>query len=66
MKFILIPFFYRHLPSDHSVKLDDVTSKYTVINLVGPKASQLLSEMSNSNINLPTFTYKVIKTFKNH
>ncbi|XP_053988034.1 pyruvate dehydrogenase phosphatase regulatory subunit, mitochondrial-like isoform X1 [Hylaeus volcanicus] len=48
----------RHLPADHSVGLNDVTSKYTVINLVGPKATGLLSELSNSNINLSPFTYK--------
>ncbi|XP_076174249.1 pyruvate dehydrogenase phosphatase regulatory subunit, mitochondrial-like [Ptiloglossa arizonensis] len=48
----------RHLPADHSVGLNDVTSKYTVINLVGPKATELLSELSNSNINLSPFTYK--------
>ena len=50
----------RHLPADYSVGLNDVTSKYTVINLVGPKATGLLSELSNSNINLSPFTYKVI------
>lgn len=50
----------RHLPSDHSVGLNDVTSKYTVINLVGPKATGLLSELSNSDINLSPFSYKVI------
>ncbi|XP_043508700.1 pyruvate dehydrogenase phosphatase regulatory subunit, mitochondrial-like isoform X2 [Frieseomelitta varia] len=48
----------RHLPADYSVGLNDVTSKYTVINLVGPKATGLLSELSNSNINLSPFTYK--------
>ncbi|KOC68604.1 Pyruvate dehydrogenase phosphatase regulatory subunit, mitochondrial [Habropoda laboriosa] len=48
----------RHLPTDHSVGLHDVTSKYTVINLVGPKATGLLSELSNSDINLSPFTYK--------
>ncbi|XP_017884965.1 pyruvate dehydrogenase phosphatase regulatory subunit, mitochondrial-like [Ceratina calcarata] len=48
----------RHLPADHSVGLNDVTSKYTVINLVGPKATGLLSELSNSDINLSPFTYK--------
>lgn len=49
----------RHLPLDHSVGLNDVTSKYTVINMVGPKATELLSELSNSDIHLPAFTYKV-------
>ncbi|OAD55699.1 Pyruvate dehydrogenase phosphatase regulatory subunit, mitochondrial, partial [Eufriesea mexicana] len=48
----------RHLPPDHLVGLNDVTSKYTVINLVGPKATGLLSELSNSDINLSPFTYK--------
>ncbi|XP_043785257.1 pyruvate dehydrogenase phosphatase regulatory subunit, mitochondrial-like isoform X3 [Apis laboriosa] len=51
---------YRHLPADHSVGLNDVTSKYTVINLVGPKAAGLLSELSNSDIHLSPFTYKNI------
>ncbi|XP_020283596.1 pyruvate dehydrogenase phosphatase regulatory subunit, mitochondrial-like [Pseudomyrmex gracilis] len=50
----------RHLPADHSVGLNDVTSKYTVINLVGPKATDLLSELSNSDINLSPFTYKMV------
>ncbi|KAG7209750.1 hypothetical protein KM043_011374 [Ampulex compressa] len=50
----------RHLPLDHSVGLNDVTSKYTVINMVGPKATELLSELSNSDIHLPAFTYKTV------
>ncbi|XP_066597840.1 pyruvate dehydrogenase phosphatase regulatory subunit, mitochondrial-like isoform X2 [Prorops nasuta] len=50
----------RHLPNDHSVGLNDVTSKYTVLNVVGPKATELLSELCNSNINLTPFTYKVV------
>ncbi|KAK2577534.1 hypothetical protein KPH14_003619 [Odynerus spinipes] len=50
----------RHLPHDHSVGLNDVTSKYTVINMVGPKATELLSELSNSDINLSPFTYKTV------
>ncbi|XP_011865409.1 PREDICTED: pyruvate dehydrogenase phosphatase regulatory subunit, mitochondrial-like [Vollenhovia emeryi] len=50
----------RHLPADHSVGLNDVTSKYTVINVVGPKSTDLLSELSNSDINLSPFTYKTV------
>ncbi|KAL2740406.1 hypothetical protein V1478_000547 [Vespula squamosa] len=50
----------RHLPYDHSVGLNDVTSKYTVINMVGPKSTELLSELSNSDINLSPFTYKTV------
>lgn len=49
----------RHLPADHSVGLNDVTSKYTVINVVGPKATELLSELCNSDMNFSPFTYKV-------
>jgi len=48
-----------HLPSDSSVTLKDLTSMYTVINVVGEKASQLLSELSNTEFNLLPFTYKV-------
>jgi len=31
-----------------------------VINVVGPKATELLSELSNSDINLLPFTYKTV------
>lgn len=48
-----------HLDSDGSVTLKDLTSMYTVINVVGHKARQLLSELSNSDINLQSFTYRV-------
>lgn len=48
----------RNLPTDASVKLDDVTSMYTVINVVGPKSTQLMSELSNSNVKLQPFTYR--------
>lgn len=50
----------KHLPSDHSVLLTDLTSNYTVINVVGPKASALLSELSNSDINLQPFSYRIM------
>ncbi|XP_014235720.1 pyruvate dehydrogenase phosphatase regulatory subunit, mitochondrial-like [Trichogramma pretiosum] len=49
----------RHLPADRSVGLNDVTSKYTVVNVIGPKAAILLSELSNSDLKLPSFTYKL-------
>lgn len=50
----------QHLPRDGSVCLNDVTSMYTVINVVGPKSAQLMGELSNSNINLSPFTYKKV------
>ncbi|XP_055542448.1 pyruvate dehydrogenase phosphatase regulatory subunit, mitochondrial-like isoform X2 [Wyeomyia smithii] len=48
----------RNLPRDDSVKLNDVTSMYTVLNVVGPKSTQLMSELSNSNVKLQPFTYR--------
>ncbi|KAI5698404.1 hypothetical protein M8J75_006302 [Diaphorina citri] len=47
-----------HLPTKHYITLSDVTSKYTVINVVGPKAKQLLSELCDEDINLHPFSYK--------
>jgi len=35
-----------HLPEDGSVQLSDVTSMYTAINVIGPKAQELLSELT--------------------
>ncbi|XP_058445878.1 pyruvate dehydrogenase phosphatase regulatory subunit, mitochondrial-like isoform X1 [Malaya genurostris] len=48
----------RNLPQDASVQLNDVTSMYTVLNVVGPKSTQLMSELSNSNVKLQPFTYR--------
>lgn len=45
---------------DSMVHLKDVTSMYTVINVVGPKARELMSELSNSDMNLPPFSYKKV------
>ncbi|XP_067001335.2 pyruvate dehydrogenase phosphatase regulatory subunit, mitochondrial [Anabrus simplex] len=50
----------RHLPTDGSVVLNDVTSMYTVINVVGPKSRELMSELSNSDMYLHPFTYKKV------
>ncbi|CAG9759384.1 unnamed protein product [Ceutorhynchus assimilis] len=47
----------RNLPEKTTVDLNDVTSMYTVLNVVGPKATQLLSELSNSDLKVPPFTY---------
>lgn len=50
-----------NLPSGHSsIKLSDETSMYTVINVVGPKAYPLMSELTNSDVNLPPFRYKKV------
>lgn len=52
-----------HLPKDESIQLADITSMYTVVNVIGPKAGALISELSQSDvdINVQPFTYKVSK-----
>lgn len=51
----------RNLPArNNSIVLNDVTSMYTVINVVGPKASDLLNELSNSYMKLAPFSYKKV------
>ncbi|KAG8245326.1 hypothetical protein J6590_005639 [Homalodisca vitripennis] len=50
----------RYMPPGSSVVLNDVTSMYTVINIVGPKARQLLSELSNTDFFLKPFTCKYV------
>ncbi|KAH1023474.1 hypothetical protein HUJ04_012674 [Dendroctonus ponderosae] len=39
------------------VDLNDLTSMYTVLNVVGPKSTQLLSELSNSDVKVAPFSY---------
>lgn len=50
-----------HLPKDESIQLADITSMYTVVNVIGPKAGALISELSQSDIDVQSFTYKVGK-----
>lgn len=45
---------------DSSIKLSDETSMYTVLNVVGPKAFRLMSELTNSDVNLPPMRYKKV------
>lgn len=47
----------RNLQPNTRVVLNDVTSMYTVLNVVGPKSNQLLSELSNSDLKMPPFSY---------
>ncbi|XP_031826376.1 pyruvate dehydrogenase phosphatase regulatory subunit, mitochondrial [Nomia melanderi] len=51
----------RHLPSDGSVAVSDVTSAYTAICIMGPATRQLLSELTDTDLNprnFPFFTFK--------
>lgn len=53
----------RHLPSDGSVAVSDVTSAYTAICIIGPATRQLLSELTDTDLNpksFPFFTFKVL------
>lgn len=52
----------RHLPTDNSVQLNDVTSMYTVLHLVGPKSKDLLSQLTDTDIKLSPLTYKVSRS----
>ena len=40
-----------HVPEDGSIFLSDVTSLYTALNVIGPKAKYLLAELSDENLN---------------
>ncbi|XP_076241185.1 pyruvate dehydrogenase phosphatase regulatory subunit, mitochondrial isoform X2 [Calliopsis andreniformis] len=51
----------RHLPADGSVAVSDVTSAYTAICIMGPATRQLLSELTDTDLNpknFPFFTFK--------
>ena len=52
----------RHLPvGKHSIHLNDVTSMFTAICIMGPYTRQLLSELTDTDLtpkNFPFFTYK--------
>lgn len=46
----------RHLPQDGSVSVSDVTSMYTVLNVVGPKSKELLKVLTQTDMDLEAFT----------
>lgn len=51
----------KHLPSNGSVTLSDVTSMYTAICVMGPFTRSLLSELTDTDLspaNFPFFTFK--------
>ncbi|XP_014478147.1 PREDICTED: pyruvate dehydrogenase phosphatase regulatory subunit, mitochondrial isoform X2 [Dinoponera quadriceps] len=52
---------HRHLPSDGSVAVSDVTSAYTAICIMGPATRKLLTELTDIDLNpknFPFFTFK--------
>ncbi|ELU09314.1 hypothetical protein CAPTEDRAFT_226885 [Capitella teleta] len=50
-----------HLPQDGSVVLSDVTSMYTAINVIGPKAQELLAELTDAPLGKQDFTHMTCK-----
>ncbi|XP_026675873.1 pyruvate dehydrogenase phosphatase regulatory subunit, mitochondrial-like [Diaphorina citri] len=55
----------RHLPADSPVTVNDVTSSYTAICIMGPFTRALLSQLTEVDLspeNFPFFTYKVCLT----
>lgn len=56
----ILEWMTKNLPTHNTIKLSDQTSGYTVLNIVGPKAISLISELTNSDVNLKQFRYKQI------
>ena len=54
----ILDWMEQHLQGFKSVSLQDITSMYTVLTLVGPKAKDLMSEMCETEINLQPFTFR--------
>ena len=50
-----------HLPKDGSVVLSDVTSMYTSLDVIGPKAQELLSELTDTPLNKQDFMHMTCK-----
>ena len=44
-----------HFPEDGSVLMSDITSLYAAINVVGPKAYELLSELTDESLSTHDF-----------
>ena len=45
----------KHAPAQNSVLISDVTSMYTALNVMGPKAEGLLSELTDTNMSKQAF-----------
>ncbi|XP_074645385.1 pyruvate dehydrogenase phosphatase regulatory subunit, mitochondrial-like isoform X2 [Tubulanus polymorphus] len=45
----------RHMPREMNVLLSDVTSMYTALNVIGPKAQELLSELTDTSMKKTDF-----------
>ncbi len=52
----------RHLPADVRIHLQDVTSAYTALNLIGPNSRPLMQDLTGEsmrNVDFPAFQCRV-------
>lgn len=54
----ILDWLENHLQGFKSVSLQDITSMYTVLTLVGPKAKDLMAEMCETEIDLAPLTFR--------
>jgi 4-methylaminobutanoate oxidase (formaldehyde-forming) len=52
-----------HRPTDGSVSVQEMTSAYAVINVIGPKSRQLLQKLTRADIRNESFTFGACKIF---
>jgi 4-methylaminobutanoate oxidase (formaldehyde-forming) len=52
-----------HLPADGSVSVQEVTSAYAVINVIGPKSRELLQKLTNADVGNEGFAFGTCKNF---
>ena len=50
-----------HMPKDGSVQISDMTSMYTAINVIGPKAPELLGELTDTPLSKQDFLHMTCK-----
>ncbi|MGC1220101.1 MAG: hypothetical protein WA883_21720 [Phormidesmis sp.] len=46
-----------HLPTDHTVHINDISSSYCTLGLWGPKAPQILQSVTQTDVSNPAFKF---------
>ena len=52
-----------HLPPNSNIQISDITSMYTVINVIGPKARELLAELTDVSLKVADFPHMTGKVW---
>ena len=52
-----------HMPADGTVSVQEMTSAYAVINVIGPKSRELLQKLTNADISNEDFAFGTCKNF---